>query len=60
MFKFIGVLVAAYTVYAVFQGEVFAKSGPGGRTVTRDKNGTYFWVVVAIYASLAVALVVVF
>ena len=60
MFKVIGVLVAVYTIYAVFQGEVFAKSGPRGLTVTRDESGTYFWVVVMIYASLAVALIAVF
>lgn len=60
MFKPLGVLVALYALYAVFAGEVYAKSGPGGRTVTRRDSPEYFWVVVVIYACLGVALIFVF
>ena len=60
MFKVLGVLVALYTAYAATRGEIYAKSGPGGRTVSRQDSPEYFWVVIVIYASLSVALLVVF
>lgn len=60
MFKSLGVLVALYALYAAYTGEVYAKSGPGGRTVTRQNSPEYFWVVVVIYACLGVALIFVF
>ena len=56
MFKVLGVLVALYTIYAVIRGDVYAKSGPGGRVVSRQESPEYFWVVIAIYAGLSVAL----
>ena len=37
MFKFLGALLALYTLYAVARGEVVAKAGPGARTVVREE-----------------------
>jgi hypothetical protein len=60
MFKLLGVLVALYTIHAAVKGEVLAKSGPWGRIVTRTQSPEYFWIVIVIYASLSVALMIVF
>lgn len=60
MFKALGVLVALYVIYAVARGEVYAKSGAWGRTVTRADSPEYYWVVIAIYAGLGLALIFVF
>ena len=60
VFKFLGILVALYTVYAAIDGKVYAKSGPWGRTISRADSPRYFWVVIAIYAGLSVALLTVF
>lgn len=59
VFEALGVLVAFYTAYAALSGEVYAKSGPGGRAVSRAESPEYFWVVIAIYAGLSVALLAV-
>ncbi len=60
MFKVLGFLVGLYTLYAAVTGEVHAKSGAWGRTVSRAESPEYFWVVIAIYAGLALALITVF
>jgi hypothetical protein len=60
MFKLLGALVGLYTLYAAINGEVYAKSGAWGRTVSRVDSPEYFWVVIAIYAGLSVALITVF
>jgi uncharacterized BrkB/YihY/UPF0761 family membrane protein len=60
MFKFLGVLVALYTIFAVVRGEVYAKSRAWGRSVQRSHEPRYFWVVVSIYSLLALALIFVF
>ena len=60
MFKALGILVGLYAAYAAFSGEVYAKSGPGGRTISREDSPGYFWVVIAIYAGLSAALILVF
>ena len=60
MFKALGVLVALYVAYAVTRGEVYAKSGAWGRTVARADSPEYFWIVIAIYAGLSLALIFVF
>ncbi len=60
MFKLLGILVGLYTAYAVSKGEVFARSGVWGRTISRDDAPGYFWTVIVIYGGLAVALVAVF
>ena len=56
MFTVLGVLVALYTIYSIVAGTVYAKSGPGGSTVHRQESPEYFWIVIAIYACLSVAL----
>jgi hypothetical protein len=60
MFDVLGVLLALYTAYAVASGEVLAKSGPRARTVSRADSPRYFWVVIAIYACLSIALILIF
>lgn len=60
MFKVLGLLVGLYTLYAAAKGEVYAKSGAWGKTVSRVESPQYFWVVIAIYAGLALALATIF
>ena len=57
IFDILGIGVAAYTLVAAATGRVWARSGPGARLVTRDRSPRYFWVVIAIYAGLSVALI---
>jgi len=57
MFKFLGVLLACYVVYAALSGRVYAKAGAGSRSVERSEAPSYFWAVVAVYAGLSLALV---
>lgn len=57
MFDAIGVLVAAYTLYAAATGRVLARHLAWGRQVRRDEEPAYFWTVIAIYALLAAMLV---
>jgi len=60
MFKALGVLVLAYTGYAIAAGEVYAKSAWRGRVVSRADSAGYFWTVVVVYALLGGALLTVF
>ena len=60
MFKFLGLLVAIYTAYSVLRGEVYAKSGAWGKSVSRDENPQEFWLTVVIYSALAIALIAFF
>jgi len=60
IFKGLGLLVAVYTVYAALSGSVYAKSGAWGRSVTRANAPRYFWAVIACYALLALALLMIF
>ena len=60
MFKFLGVALALYAIHAVRSGEVYAKSRMSGRVVSRQESPEYFWVIIAIYTGLAVALLFVF
>lgn len=60
MFKMLGAVVALYTVFAACKGEVYAKHRAWGRTVSRADSPQYFWVVIAIYAGLSAALIMVF
>lgn len=60
MFKLLGVAVLCYTAYAALRGEVYAKSGAWGRAVSRAESPEYFWIVVAVYAALGIALLTVF
>jgi hypothetical protein len=62
MFKVLGVLVALYTIVAALRGEVYAKSGGlrAARIINRQEEPRHFWVVIAIYGGLSVALLTVF
>jgi hypothetical protein len=60
MFKLLGALLTLYTVYAAFDGKVYAKSGPWGRNVSRAQSPEYFWVVIAVYTGLSAALLTLF
>lgn len=60
MFKLLGVLIGLYVAFAVVRGEVFAKSGVWGRTVSKLDSPEYFWVVVTIYGALSLALLTIF
>jgi hypothetical protein len=60
MFKTLGIFAALYTIYAVYTGEAYIKSGVTGRTVSRGNSPEYFWVVIVIYAGLIAALIMVF
>ena len=61
-FKGLGVLVALYTLWAAYDGKVYAKQSGlrGGRTIVRAEEPRYFWAVIVIYGGLAVALLTVF
>jgi hypothetical protein len=60
LFKLIGMTVLLYTAYAAVSGRVYARSGPGGRMISRRSAPRSFWTVIAIYAGLALALMTVF
>jgi hypothetical protein len=63
VFKALGILVALYTLWAAYDGKVYAKAGGlrvGGRYIVKAEEPRYFWVVIAIYGGLAVALLAVF
>ena len=60
MFKVIGAALAVYVCYAVVNGSVYAKSGVSGRNVLREESPGYFWSVIATYAALSLALVLLF
>jgi hypothetical protein len=60
MFKALGVLVALYAAYAAISGEVYARSGISGRMVSRQVSPKYFWLLIAIYVGLSLALIFVF
>jgi hypothetical protein len=58
--KFLGAVVALYVLYAAFRGEVYAKSGVWGKVISREQSPSYFWMVIASYACLAVVLIMLF
>jgi hypothetical protein len=60
MFKLLGALVGVYTLVAAMKGMVHAKSGAWGRTISRRESPEHFWIVIAIYGALSVALLTVF
>lgn len=60
MFKGLGGLVAIYTIYAIGRGEIFAKSGIRGVTISKADSPKYFWLVATVYALLSIALLAVF
>lgn len=60
MFKLLGAVVGSYTLVAALKGVVYAKSGAWGRTISRHESPERFWIVIAIYGTLSVALLTVF
>ena len=60
LFKALGVVLALYTAYAAFRGEVYGRHRWSGRSIERAEEPRYFWVVIAIYFGLSVALLTVF
>ena len=60
MFRLLGIAIALYTISAIIRGEVYAKDGPGGRTVSRLRSPEYFWTVIGTYVALSIALIVFF
>lgn len=60
MFKPLGLLVALYAVYAAVTGAVVVKSGVWGKRVLRDETPGEFWRYIALYAALAVAVLLFF
>lgn len=60
MFKVLGALLLAYTVYAFVKGEVYARSFAWGKRVARSEDEKYFLTVIVIYAILSLALMTVF
>ena len=62
MFTGLGMIVAAYTAWAAFDGKVYAKSGGlrPMRIITRQNEPRYFWSVIAVYGALSIALMTIF
>jgi hypothetical protein len=60
MFKLLGALVGVYTLVAALKGAVYAKSGIWGRTISKRESPERFWIVIAIYGALSVALLTLF
>ncbi len=60
MFTLLEILLAGYVAFAIHNGEVYAKSGPWGRTISRDSSPEYFWVVICIYILMRLALIFIF
>ncbi len=60
MFMFLGIVIGVYTAFAACAGSVYARHGPGGRMIVREESPRYFWVVIACYSALAIALVTIF
>lgn len=51
-----GFALFAYTVYAIIQGQIYSKSGRGGGIVSKDESPDAFWLTVAIYFGVSIAL----
>jgi hypothetical protein len=57
MFEMLGILLACYTVFALWRGAVFARQGPWGRLFERADEPFHYWSAIVIYAGLSLALV---
>ncbi len=55
VFGLLGALVAAYVVYGLVTGAIYAKSGVWGRTFRRDENAVGYWSAIG-YSVLAAML----
>ena len=59
-FRIIGMAVGAYAIYTVVVGRALGGPNIAPRFVSRSDEPIYFWVHVAIYAGLSLALMFVF
>ncbi len=59
-FKLLGFMVFAYTVYAIIQGRIYARSGLGGKLIDKNETPDSFWLTVVVYFILSIALCTVF
>lgn len=60
LFQTLGVLLALYVAYAIATGSVVVKDRWKSKRVQRDDTPREFWICIAIYAGLTVALLFVF
>ena len=60
VFRLLGVLVAAYVVYALAAGVIYARSGVWGRMFRRDEDGWRYWSAIVAYSLLVVMLLFLF
>ena len=60
MFKLLGALVGGYALVAALKGMVYAKAGMWGHTISKRESPERFWIVIAIYGALSVALLTIF
>ena len=60
LIQIIGVAVGAYAIYAASVGRALGGANISPRFVSRSIEPAYFWVLVAIYAGLSMALIFLF
>lgn len=60
IFDLVGALIATYALYAVWSGQVVVKQGPGARRIHRSEAPRAYWTYVALYAALAMVVILVF
>lgn len=56
LFQIGAVVLLCYVVRSYMVGEVYARSGIGGRTFRRDVEPFRYWFILASYALLAIAM----
>lgn len=59
-FQLLAIPVALYALYAALAGEVFAKAGTWGKSISRADSPVEFWMTIVIYGGLAVAMATLF
>ena len=60
MFKALGALLVIYLLHCLYRGDVFVKAGAWGRRIYRSEAPKAYWLNMALYALLALALFTVF
>lgn len=56
MFHLLAALLALYVARCLATGEVFAKSGPWGRTFRREDQSFEYWSSIVVYTGIVLAL----
>jgi len=56
VFRLLGILLALYVVRCLSTGEVFAKSGPWGKTCRREEDTFEYWGAIVVYVGIVLAL----